>query len=92
MKFFTLIEAMLPIASTNNCFHTIGWEAISILVENARSDPMLNADSDATIVTGMLNKSQATIERCGNLGLLVFHQSSTSICAIKCKFNSASSK
>ena len=55
-------------------------------------DPMLNADSNATVVTGMLSKSQAIIERCENLGLLVFQQSSTSICAIKCKFNAASSK
>jgi len=55
-------------------------------------DPMLKGDLDATVVTNMLNKSQAIIERCGNLGLLVFHQSTTSICAVKCKFNATSSK
>ena len=46
---------------------------------------MLNTDSDATVVTGMLSKSQDIIERCGNLGLLVSHQSSTSICVVRCK-------
>ena len=95
MKFFTLIEAMLPIASFQLRVQIIAStqsDERRFLYLLRMRDPMLNADSDATVVTGMLSKSQAIIERCGNLGLLVFHQSSTSICAVKCKFNVASSK
>jgi len=82
-KLKTSIINNLP--SQKPCFQLEVQIIASTLVDNKQFlyllrilEPMLNADSDATVVIGMLSKSLAIKARSGKRSLLLFHHSRTS--------------
>jgi hypothetical protein len=53
---------------------SIVFGAKELLNGSSTQPPVLNADSEATVVTGMANTSRATSERIGNFVEVTFYQ------------------
>jgi len=85
--------------SRNPCIQLLVQIIASTCFDNRRLlylfkilEPMLKADSDATIVIGMLNKSLAMIDKSEKRWLLLFHHSRASILSVISASNVGSSK